>query len=99
MIHGHDLKKMLFRPMTLTESLERKKEDIIREISKIYHEIQTDLGQKYLYQSNPLYRFGRNSDFGTNDEFREEIVRWLSEHGYKVEWNPPQNAFCVYIKD
>lgn len=99
MIQAQELKKILFRPLSLSEALEKKKEDIRRQISNIYNEVECDFGQRNVYQYNPLYRFSKDSDFGTNDAFREEIVRWLSEHGYNVEWNTSQNAFCVYIKD
>ena len=99
MIQGHEFKKIINAPLTIEENIRKVKEDLSRIIDQAAESCENSIYERNMYKFNPIHRFYKNTIVDEDENVRKTIAEWLGENGYKLEWNSPQNAYCVYIKD
>ena len=95
---NEQLKQLLLRPYTDEELLKKELEEFEFTIRKIYNSLSTSRKDIITYKFNPIYRLSLESEVFKNKTLLKMFTDVVDLDGFHHEFNAPQNAYCVYIK-
>lgn len=98
MKNNNQLKAVLNRPLTDDELFKKEVEEFERTTERVYENLLKSRDYYTTYKFNPIYRLALDSDIYKDKELLKMFTNMVEYHGFRHEYNAPQNAYCVYIK-
>jgi FlaA1/EpsC-like NDP-sugar epimerase len=92
------LKELLNRPLTDDELVNKEIEEFDRQTERVYENLLKSRDYHTTYLFNPFYRIALDSDLYKNKELLKRFTDVVESYGFHHEFNAPQNAYCIYIK-
>ena len=98
MKNNSELKEVLKRPLTDDELVNKEIEEFERETDRVFEQLLHSRDYVITYKFNPIYRIWLESDLYKNKELLKRFTDVVESYGFHHEFNAPQNAYCIYIK-